>query len=69
MLRELETDYALNDSVKAMCCVDPTFRKPGEDDVLTDDENLLVDYNIEIDSYQKDSEAKYLSPNIDEGDD
>lgn len=45
-----------------------TFRKLAEDNVLTNDDCLLVDSNLEIDSDAEDFEARYMSCDLKEDD-
>lgn len=59
----------MNDHAKAMCLVGQTFRELLDDDVPTDDDPLLVDSDVEINSDAEDPGMGYLSPDVEENDD
>lgn len=67
-LQKLDSDYPVNDHARAMCQVGQTFTELIENDVPTDDDHVLLDSDVDIDSDTQDSKAGYLSPNIEEDD-
>lgn len=63
----MEYDHPIQHA-RVMCRVGHTFREPIDDDVQTDDNWLIVDSDVEVDSKAKDLEVGYLSLGVEEED-
>lgn len=63
-LHPLDYDYPINKYARAMCRVGHTLKKMMYDDVPTDNERLLVDSDIKVDSDDMDFEVGYLSTDV-----
>lgn len=67
-LRKLDCDYLMNEHARAMCRMGHTFRKLVDDDMPTNNDRLMVDFDVRVDSNVEDSEVGYLSPDVEKED-
>lgn len=62
----LNYDYPLNEHERSMCMLGPTLQEPIVNDVPTDKDKKLVDFDMQVEFSKDDSNIGGMRPDVEE---